>query len=520
MSGENLKYPVGIQDFAKIREDKFIYVDKTDLVYELVNRINYVFLSRPRRFGKSLLLSTIRYYFEGRKDLFEGLKIMDLEKEWEKYPVIHLQLSSFQKDKKDSLFEVLDQQLRFWEDSYGLKKQSSDFSARFRDLIINVKKLTDERVVILIDEYDSPLINTIDQPEIHSSNRGILKSIYTNLKDLDEYIRFAMLTGITRFGKMSVFSSLNNLYDITLDNNFAAICGITHEEVTEYFPQGLHELSLRNDWSKEEGINELKRHYDGYHFAAYSPDIYNPFSILNAFSKKEIENYWFSTGTPSFLVERLKKEDTDLSEFLNQKVQISTITASDSTYNSIVALLFQTGYLTIKGYDSSRKRFTLGIPNEEVKEGLNRLFLKDFLYPHNETGDAWINRLTDCIETGKPDDFLENLRSFFSGVPFDLSKGNKEVYFHNAFYILCNLIGLYVKAEYHTSFGSIDIVMETKDYVYVMELKLDKSAQEALNQIENKEYALPWKYDCRKVFKIGISFSSETRNIAAWEIGK
>lgn len=512
------KYPIGIQDFATIRENGYIYVDKTKIIYELINTASYVFLSRPRRFGKSLLLSTIAYYFEGRKDLFEGLDLAELESNWVKHPVFLLSFARYERENVNSLEFILEQQLSSWEKIYNIGRCDLDFSNRFVNIIQKSVESTGQKAVILIDEYDNPLITTRNNPELHSKNKAVLKSIFTILKDLGAYLSFGMLTGITRFGKMSVFSSINNLYDITLDKQFSSICGITQDELLQNFKIGISELAEENEKTIEEINSELKKYYDGYHFSIKSPDIYNPYSLLNAFSKKNIEDYWFSTGTPNFLVDQLKETDTNLKDFLNQKVVSTTISASDSAYNSLVALLFQSGYLTIKDYESKRKLLQLGIPNEEVKEGLNRLFLKDFLYPDKELGNSRINKILDSIEKGNPELFMENLQAFFAGVPFDLSKGNKEVFFHNSFYILCNLIGLFVKAEYHTSAGSIDILIETNQYVYVIELKLDKSAEEAINQINSKDYDLQWRKDERKTFKIGISFSSITRNISEWII--
>lgn len=515
MERERPRYPIGTQDFAKLREKGEIYVDKTALIYELTKN-NYIFLSRPRRFGKSLLLSTIRYYFEGRKNLFKGLEIMKYEKDWIKHPVFLLSLARYDKDNENSLEDILDRQLRIWEEEYGVEKKGEDYSNRLADIITKACLITGNKCVLLIDEYDSALISTLQKKELHKKNRAILKPIFTLLKDLDEYLQFGMLTGITRFGKMSIFSGLNNLNDISLEDRYSNICGITTHELESYFQIGMEDLSKTNGWSKEETFIELKRHYDGYHFSAHCVDLYNPFSLLNAFSKQQIDNFWFATGTPTFLVEKLKNENINLDQFLNQKVQQASLTEADSSYISTVAILFQSGYLTIKNYDPLRRRYQLGIPNKEVEEGLSRLFLRDFLYPDLETGNSWIFKMLDALETGRPQDFIENIKSFFAGVPFDMSKGNREVYFHNAFYILCNLLGVFINAERHTSAGSIDILISNRDYIYVIELKMDRSAEEALKQIEEKDYALPWHSDGRKIFKIGINFSTETRNISEW----
>lgn len=517
---QSVKYPVGIQDFEKLRTENYLYVDKTTVLYGLVNTYNYVFLSRPRRFGKSLMLSTLKAYFEGKKELFEGLAIENLEKDWKKYPVLLLQLSRVDTSNQDSLEKLLDQQFRQWEEIYDIKKTSSDLSSRFADIIIRAHKVTGERVVVLVDEYDNALINTLKNPELHNRHQTLLKSIYSNFKDLDAHIKFGMLTGVTRFSKLTIFSGLNNLMDITLDHPYAAICGITEAELLENFQTGIEQMADYKGWTGDQTIAELKKKYDGYHFTQNSPDIYNPFSILNAMAKKELGNYWFSTGIPSFLVDRMKEGDTDLAKFMNRQVDELVLKEIDSARNSTLATLFQAGFLTIKDYDEEWEQYTLGIPNEEVCHGMSALFMEYFLYPDRSEGQSYIISLLKAAKAGEPEEFLQTLQKFLSGVPFDLSKGNKEVYFHNAFYIISSLIGLKTKAECHTSTGSIDLLIENDRFVYIIELKLDRSAREALRQIEEKKYAGPFEGQDRKIFKIGVNFSSEERNITEWLIGE
>ena len=370
----------------------------------------------------------------------------------------------------------------------------------------------------MIDEYDNALVSTIHDISLHSHIKNVLKPIYTVLKDYDPYIRFALITGITRFSKLTIFSGLNNLKDISLDFNYGSICGITENELKSNFRPGIGATGERYGLDYT-GMSELlKAYYDGYHFTEESEDIYNPYSILNALDSRKLNNYWFSTGIPSYLVEKIRQKDINLEKYMNQSTGENTLQESDSAYSSDLAILFQAGFLTIKDYDLHKRLYKLGIPNREVEEGLSQLFMEKFLYPDKNKGESIIRDLASCLEDGAPERFLILLKAFFAGVPFDLSKGSKEVYFHNAFYILTNLLGLMVEAERHTSAGSVDLVISTAKYVYVIEIKLNKKAQTAIDQINMKDYSLAWSADNRKVFKIGVSFSSRTRTIREWII--
>lgn len=516
--GKNIKYPIGVQDFEKLISEGYLYVDKTSLIHRLVTTGNCFFLSRPRRFGKSLTLSTIKAFFEGKKHLFKGLKVYDLEKDWNRHPVFLLSFARFDKDKEGSIEGLLENHLSTWEKEYDLPVGVSDYENRFANLLRQAVKITGQRAVILIDEYDSALVTTLENKDRHDHIKSILKPFYTVLKDLDSHIRFAMITGITRFSKLTIFSGLNILNDISLDDEFSGLCGITFPQLKEYFQQGIESLRNSTGLTYEECLQELKDYYDGYRFSVNSPDIYNPFSILNALFKSKLDNYWFASGIPSFIVGRMKHRDIDLEKYLTQNATGSVLMEADNVYISDVAVLFQAGFLTIKAYNPERKLYTLGIPNREVEEGMSRLFLEKFLWQDTLNANAEIFRMVDAIEAGDPDKFLQILKAFFAGVPFELSKGDKEVYFHNAFYIVTNLIGLNVKAEQHTSEGSIDIVLSTPKFVFVIEIKLNKNAAKALEQINTKNYTLPWSAANRKVFKIGVSFSSRTRNIGSWII--
>lgn len=368
---ERQRYPIGQQDFANIRKEGKVYVDKTDLIYNLVNgSSNYVFLSRPRRFGKSLLLSTIRAYFEGEKELFEGLAIRELEKNWVKHPVLHLSLSNLNQTSESALHSSLEQQFRRWEKKYDVNSEGLEFSQRFAEIIIKAYETTGQRVVILIDEYDNPLINSLEKSGIYEKNRSLLKAVYSNLKDLDHYIRFGMITGITRFANTSIFSGLNNLNDISLDDSYANICGFTSEEIITYLMPGIERLAEKEKCSVEKAIQLLKQEYDGYHFSPILSDIYNPFSLLNCLDKSFIDNYWMTSGVPEFLVNKLVNSHEDFSAIFNSQTDRSSLVTNDITFDSPIALMYQTGYLTIKKYHKETRSFTLGIPNKEIEHCL------------------------------------------------------------------------------------------------------------------------------------------------------
>lgn len=515
-----VKYPIGVQDFEKIITEGYLYVDKTKLLYNLVQSANCNFLSRPRRFGKSLTLSTLKAYFEGKKELFEGLALSSLEKDWTVHPVFLFSFARFEKKQEMSIESLLEFYLADYERQYGIEKQEplKNFSNRFATLVKKAAEQTGQKVVILIDEYDSSLVSTLTDGDLHEHIKQILKPFYTVIKDFDHLIRFSFITGITRFSRMTIFSGLNNLNDISLNPQFEDICGITPAELEKYFTDGIKLLGEEYNKTYEETLRILKAYYDGYHFSRRLLDIYNPFSILNCFFNLQLSNYWFATGVPSFIVNRIKERDLDIEHFMNPETSEYVLTAADSAFYSDLAILFQTGFLTIKDFIPSDDTYILGIPNREVKEGMSKIFMEKFLCPDMMQGDNKLMEMTKAIRSGEPEKFLTLLKSFLAGVPFDLSKGNKEVYFHNTFYILTNLIGLKVQAERHTSAGSIDLVISTDKFIYVIEIKMNKKPQEALDQINSKEYALPWAEDNRKLFKIGINFSSRTRNISGWRI--
>ena len=507
-------YPVGIQNFESLRKDGFFYVDKTALMYQLVTTGRYYFLSRPRRFGKSLLISTLEAYFQGKEELFDGLAVASLEKEWKRYPVIHLDLNAKKFDGPEDLIRLIDRQLLVLEAEYGKVKTDETIDDRFVSLIRNMNGRTGERVVILVDEYDKPLLQTIGNDALQNEYRAILKAFYGVLKSMDGYIRFALLTGVTKFGKVSVFSDLNNLMDLSMDERYTDICGVSEEELLRDFDEDIRALALNNGQTYEQACAQLKEDYDGYHFCPDSPGIYNPFSLLNTFAKGRYGSYWFETGTPTYLVELLKKSDYDLEQMSREETDSETLD-SIFTGDNPIPVIYQSGYLTIKKYDREFGLYTLGFPNREVEEGFLRFLMPYYAKSDRTKSGFEIKRFVDDVRKGDIDGFMERLQSFLADCPYELAR-DIELHYQNVLFIVFRLAGLYTQVEYHTSRGRIDMVVQTADYVYVMEFKLDGSAEQAMQQIEEKQYALPFAKDSRKVFRIGVNFSSETRNIDRW----
>ncbi len=510
-------YPIGIQSFEKLRKDGYLYVDKTALLYQMVKTGSYYFLSRPRRFGKSLLLSTLEAYFQGKRELFEGLAIERLETEWKEYPVLHLDLNTQEYKSIDSLRERLEIALHEWERIGGAEPVERSLSTRFEGVIKRICKKLGRRVVILIDEYDKPLLQAIGNPDLQEAYRSLLKSFYGALKSADASIQFALLTGVTKFGKISVFSDLNNLDDLSMRVPYAALCGITKEELHAYFDEDIHTLSATLKLSYEETCALLEKRYDGYHFTEDSVGIYNPFSLLNTFKYMRLGDYWFETGTPSYLVELLKRSHYDLYAMAHAETDADVLNSIDAVSANPLPVIYQSGYLTIKAYDPEFKIYTLGFPNLEVEEGFVRYLLPYYTSLNVTDSSFEILRFVREIRNGDPDAFLERLRSFFSDTPYELIR-DLELHYQNVLFIVFKLVGFYVRAEYHTASGRVDLVLQTDRYIYIMEFKLNGTAEEALRQIEEKQYALPFATGNRKLFKIGVNFSSKTRTIDRWVV--
>ena len=507
-------YPIGIQSFEEIRNGGYVYVDKTALIHRMTSTGKYYFLSRPRRFGKSLLLSTMEAYFSGRKELFEGLAMESLEKDWTEYPVLHLDLTGSRYTSVSDLIEKLDQHLCAWENIYGIEEKRNDPSARFSDVIGNACNKTGQKVVILIDEYEKPIIDNIDNSDLMEQFRRELQGFYSVIKGKDNAIRFAFLTGVTKLGKMSIFSGLNNLNDISMDARYADICGISEQELKSYFGESVRTLAEMNGLSEEDCYRKLASMYDGYHFHYRTPGIYNPFSLLNTFNANEFRMYWFETGTPTFLVRYLKQGNYNLDNISKNDVAVETLTGANYVSPAPITLMYQAGYLTIKDYDQRFNTYNLDYPNEEVKSGfLNSL---SHLYaPALAGGELSVYQFIRDIEKGDIESFMNRLTAFFAGNSY-MIQGDLELYFQNVMSIMLKMMGLYVKTEYQTSNGRIDILFDTDKYVYIIELKRDQSADIALKQIEEKGYDKPFLASGKQIIKLGIKFSSETKTIDGW----
>ena len=514
-------YPIGIQNFEDLRRSEYVYVDKTALIYRLVSTGKYYFLSRPRRFGKSLLISTMDAYFSGKKELFKGLAIEQLEKDWIEYPVLHLDLNSSKYINPVDLDVVLDQHLNNWEAEYGIARKYDDCSARMNDVIDAACRKTGRKVVILIDEYDKPIVNNLGNDELVDYYRKTLQGFYSVLKAKDGQIKFGFLTGVSKIGKLSVFSSLNNLTDISMNTDFSDICGISESELKDYFDDSVSDLALQNAMTKDDCYARLKKMYDGYYFdRSMTVGVYNPFSILNTFYSKDFGEYWFETGTPTLLVNVMKKTLFDVPTLSdNVVVSADDLSGMQDIINNPIPLFYQTGYLTIKGYDKEFKEYTLGFPNDEVKTGFLK-FIYSYYVPANPSeGKTMTSKMARALRGGDPYSFMRSLEALFANTTYQI-QGDAEKNFQYAMYIIMELLGEYVQAERSTSNGRIDLLLQTKDYIYIVELNIDNSAEAALQQIEDKGYAKPFVDDPRKLFKIGVSFSTANRRIEDWKVSE
>ena len=514
-----MKYPVGVQSFEKLRNEGYVYVDKTALVYKLVQEGCSYFLSRPRRFGKSILQTTIEAYFKGHKHLFEGLALADLETEWKEYPVLHLDLNAKAFASIQDLKDLLNDQLTVYEQMYESVAVDVSPEGRFRQLIRAAKKKTGKNVVVLIDEYDKPILQAIGNETLQDEFRNALKAFYGVLKSADADLRFTLLTGVTKFGKVSVFSDLNNLNDITMDARYATLCGITETELKTIFNEGVEALASKNNQTKEETYDALRHRYDGYHFAVDTPGLYNPFSVLNTLEKSTYSDYWFSTGTPTYLVELLKKTNFKLGELSNLKVSFDGLDNIHRADINPIAVLFQSGYLTIKGYDNRFRLYKLDYPNEEVRQGFVNFLLPYYTEVRNEQSQTYVTEFVIALEEGDANRFLQLMQVLMADTPYELIR-ELENHYQNVMYIITKLMGFYIQAEYRTSRGRIDLLIGTDKYVYIIELKFDGSAEEALAQIDAKDYALPFAVGGRQVIKIGANIGRESRNIDTWVVAE
>ncbi len=512
-----MDYPIGIQSFETIRTEDFVYVDKTALVYQMVRRTGYYFLSRPRRFGKSLLVSTLEAYFLGKKELFQGLAVEKLETQWKKHPVLRIDLNAEKYETVEDLEVILNDILYKLEAIYGSSPSEQSFSRRLSGIIQRAYEQTHEKVVVLIDEYDKPLLETIDNSEVQDAYRKTLQAFYGVLKSQDDYIRFGFLTGVTKFSKVTIFSGLNNLRDISMSPQYVDVCGISEKELQVYFDESIHELAAANNTTYEKTCEKLREQYDGYHFYPNTIGIYNPFSLLNTFQDQVFKDYWFETGTPTFLVRLLASNNCQLSELQGTEISASNLSVVDTMLTSPIPVMYQSGYLTIKGYDEEFDLYILDYPNMEVKRGFINYLIPYYTSLTSSNSDSVLKSLVRNVMQGNPEEFMQRLQTMLAASDYRIA-GDKEIYFQNALHLIFTMLSFYVRVEEPTSNGRMDFIIKTKDYIYILELKLDHTAEEALQQIKDKQYARPFQMDPRKLYQIGVNFSSETRTIEKWII--
>ena len=517
---QTIKYPIGIQTFEEIRNEKYLYVDKTGLIYNLVNRNKYVFLGRPRRFGKSLLISTLQAYFEGRKELFEGLAIAELEKEWRRHPVIRIDLSGESYEHPDKILKRLNLILSRYEDVYGNSQDETTPAARFGGIIRRAEEKTGQKVVILVDEYDKPMVDNIHNESLIEDFKTELRGFYSVIKESDAHIRFAMLTGVTKFAHVSIFSGLNNLNDVSLEPACNALCGISESEFHRYFRESVRQFSQTTKKPEDEVYKLFKKNYDGYHFAKRGEDIYNPFSILKAFFKNDFGKYWFASGTPSLLINLLKRYDYPLRGIEGaqlSELQLSDLSRPERNYH---ALFYQTGYLTIKGYNEESDKYILGMPNEEVRSAFWECLYDQYILDRTDEFDTFsIEEFINDVKTGRPDEFMDRLQSLIAQLSPGVER-KKEIHFQNILQIIFTMLGFRMQSEITFATGRADMIVQTPDYVYVMEFKINGSPEDAIRQILEKNYAVPFKSDPRTVYLIGASFNTETNQLESYQLEK
>lgn len=515
----DMLYPIGIQDFEKIQKGGYVYVDKTNLIYEIAKRGGYYFLSRPRRFGKSLLVSTLEAFFSGKKELFDGLAIAGLEHDWVQYPVFRMDLSGKSYESPQDLQQVLDESLTAWEEKYGVESKYTVPGIRFGQVIDAAYRLTGQRAVILIDEYEKPILDNLGDSELSEAFRKQLQGFYSVIKSKDAFIKFGLLTGVTRLGRLSVFSGLNNLTDISMDAGYSDICGITDSDLRKYFNESILQLAESNQMTDEQCYVALAKWYDGYHFHYKARGVYNPFSVLNTFRSLEFDNYWFETGTPSFLVRFLQKGNYNLNDITRDKIPVSVLKGGNSERLNAITLLYQTGYLTIKGYNPEDRLYTLGYPNKEVEDSFMES-LSEFYTPIDKNPSVLsAPKFVEDIRSGNVDMLMRRFSAFFADMDYQIM-GDKELYFQNTMYVMLKMIGQQVQVERHTSNGRIDVLIQTDKYVYIIELKRDKDPDDALDQIKDKGYDWPFLADGRKVFRIGADFSVANRRLENWKVAE
>ncbi|GHV12590.1 ATPase AAA [Fibrobacterales bacterium] len=513
----SLKLPLGIQTFSEIREDGYHYVDKTARIHELVTSTKVDFLSRPRRFGKSLLCSTLGALFEGRRELFKGLAIDSLPWEWKKHPVIRIDLNVGDYAKGvEELYVIINTILEDCAKKYEIPFKGETISDRFMRLIHNLHNQCGEKVAVVIDEYDKPLLNTLDTKIVHEEIRNALKAFYGVLKSSDEHLKFVFLTGVTKFSKVSIFSDLNNLTDLSLDPRYADLCGITQEELETNFKEEINSIAGEDGSAY---LAKLKRFYNGYRFSKDPLTVYNPFGLLHHFNAKgEFIPYWYESGTPTFLIKLIKQQNINVLNLEQKVLSYDDFRKFDVENMDAVPVLYQSGYLTITGYNEKRGTYNLGYPNDEVRTSFASSLADLYIHIKNDEKTPFVLKLIDSLEAGEVDDFVEALRPFYNNIPYD-EASKVESYYELIFLLTLRMLGIYCEAQVHTAIGRIDAVLKVDDFVYVVEFKANGTAEDALAQINDKNYALSYEGQGKKIVKLGIEFDKEKRNIGRWVVG-
>ena len=514
-----MRYPISIQTFETIINGNYVYVDKTDLVYRLAQE-HVCFLSRPRRFGKSLLISTLDAYFSGRKELFQGLKMEALEHEWDVYPIFRIDFANGNFSNPDELTLMLEGRVSDWERIYGKDDVYKTLGDRFKYVLEQAAAKTGKKVVVLIDEYDRPLLDVLGEAQ-EDKNRNILKNFYATFKAADASLRFVLLTGVTKFSQITVFSGFNQPNDISMDSRYDAICGITEAELHNTFFEAIVVMAKKLGYTVEEMKAELKRQYDGYHFSNALVDVYNPFSIINAFNKLDIDNYWYKSGTPTYLVKLIEGHNINMQKLTSRGYESQYFVDYRADAEEPLAMLYQSGYLTIKSYDKRYREYTLDYPNVEVSKGFVTLMANSYLKKDESEAAYWIVNLDRMLRRGDLNEVRDAFTAFLASIPYEANKDERakdfETHFQYTFYIIFRLLSCYTTLlEKQNSKGRADITIESDNDIYIFEFKLDGSAEEALQQIEDKQYALPYLQDKRKLHKIGVNISSSTRTVDGW----
>ena len=510
------KYPVGIQTFEKIRKGNYLYIDKTKYIVDFLTKgMTYVFLSRPRRFGKSLFASTLQAYFEGRKELFEGLAIAGYEKEWVKHPVLHFDMSGAKHFDAEALKHYLDLQLIPYEELYGKNENEIYPNERLDGLVKRANKQTGQKVVVIIDEYDAPLLDVVHEKQNLKELRLIMQNFYSPLKKLDPYLEFTFITGITKFSQLSIFSELNNLDNISMFDQYSAICGISKTELTTVMKPDVEGLGKALGMTYEECLEELRKYYDGYHFSEHSEDVFNPFSLIRAMNGQKIESYWFGSGTPSYLIKSLQKYHVNVMDIEKKGCNVDDFDVSPEQMTSALPLLYQSGYLTIKKYKPLTKSYQLGYPNREVKIGMLKSLAPNYLSPVSIDNNGLVADFVEMLYDGDLEGAMVRLKAYLASISNRLSNKNERD-FQTVFYLIFNLMGAFIKVEEDSAIGRADAVVHTPDTVYVFELKYDGSAEEAVKQIDDKGYLIPYSADGKRLYKIGVNYDSQQRTIGEW----